>query len=176
MPPWLFAGNGHPVTCPARISGAFLLCVRGAVRSTRTNRNSAAQPRHLTHARFCKSDAWKRPSESPMQIRRLLHQSEPPDCRRWLMNPVLYRSPTIKTDLGGAHTSTSIEGHGDPFSVTVGALVGAYLLTIMGWQRRNDPHLLRARCTKYHPGVSKDCPVRLVMLHSHDDYPSVGRG
>jgi hypothetical protein len=69
-----------------------------------------------------------------------------------------------------------MEGHGNPFSVTVGALVGAHFLPIVGWRGHNDSHFLRARRTKQHPGVSKDCPVRLVMLHGHGDSPSVGRG
>jgi len=60
---------------------------------------------------------------------------------------------------------------GKPFSVTVEALVDARFPPIMGWRRHNDSHFLRALCAKQHPGVSKDCLVRLVMLHRHDDIP-----
>jgi hypothetical protein len=59
-----------------------------------------------------------------------------------------------------------MKGHGNPFSVTVDALVGARFPPIMGRCRHNDSHFLRALWTKQHPGVSKDCLVRLVMLHS----------
>jgi hypothetical protein len=69
----------------------------------------------------------------------------------------------------------SMKGHGNSFPVTIDALVGARFLPIMGWCRHNDSHFLRALCTKQHPGVSKDCLVRLVMLHRHDDSPSVGK-
>ncbi len=65
----------------------------------------------------------------------------------------------------------SMKGHGNPFSVTIGALVSARFPPIMGWRRHDDSHFLRALCTKQHPGVSKDCLVRLVMLHRHDDIP-----
>ena len=63
----------------------------------------------------------------------------------------------------------SMKVRGNPFSVTVDALVGARFPPIMGWCRHNDSHFLRALCTKQHPGVSKDCLVRLVLLHRHDD-------
>ena len=69
----------------------------------------------------------------------------------------------------------SMKVHGNPFSVTVDALVGARFPPILGWCRHNDSHFLRALCTKQHPGVSKDCLVRLVLLHRHDDSPSVGK-
>ena len=70
----------------------------------------------------------------------------------------------------------SRKSRGYPFPVTVGALIGACFPPIMSWGRHNDSHFLRALCTKQHPGVSKDCLVRLVMLHRHDASPSVGRG
>ena len=68
-----------------------------------------------------------------------------------------------------------MKGRRNPFSVTVDALVGARFPPIMGWCRHNDSHFLRALGTKQRPGVSKDCLVRLVMLHRHEDSPSVGQ-
>ena len=68
----------------------------------------------------------------------------------------------------------SMKGHGNPFSVTVDALVGARFLPIMGWCRHNNSHFLRALCTKQYPGVGKDRLVQLVMLHRHDGSPSAG--
>jgi hypothetical protein len=51
----------------------------------------------------------------------------------------------------------SMKGHGNPFSVTVDALVGARFPPILGWCRHNDSHFLRALCTKQRPEVNKDC-------------------
>ena len=69
----------------------------------------------------------------------------------------------------------SMKGHGNSFSMTIDALVGARFLPIMGWCRHNDSHFLRALRTKQYPGVGMDRLLRLVMLHRHDDSPSVGK-
>jgi hypothetical protein len=68
-----------------------------------------------------------------------------------------------------------MKGHGNPFSVTVDALVGPRFPPIMGRCRHYDSHSLRALRTKQYPGVSKDCLVRLVMLHRHDEFPPLGK-
>jgi hypothetical protein len=68
-----------------------------------------------------------------------------------------------------------MKGHGNPFSVTVDALVGPRFPPIMGRCRHDDSHFLRTRCTKQYPGVSKDRLVRLVMLHRHDEFPPLGK-
>ena len=70
---------------------------------------------------------------------------------------------------------TSRKGRGHPFAVTIDALVGACCPPIQGWCLHDESHFLRALGTKHHPGFSKDRLVRLVMLHRHDDSPSVGK-
>jgi hypothetical protein len=68
-----------------------------------------------------------------------------------------------------------MKGHGNPFPVTIDALVGAGFPLILGWCRHDDSHFLRALWTKQHPGVSSDCLVRHMRLHGHDNSPSVGK-
>src|SRR4249919_892339 len=60
----------------------------------------------------------------------------------------------------------------NPFPVTVGAFVGACCLPIQGWCRHDESHFLRALGTKQCPGVSKDCLVRHILVHRHDEFPS----
>ena len=66
-------------------------------------------------------------------------------------------------------------GRANPFPVTIDTLVSACCPPIQGWCRHDESHFLRALGTKHHPGFSKDLLVRLVMLHRHDDSPSVGK-
>ena len=69
----------------------------------------------------------------------------------------------------------SMKRHGHPFPVTGDALKGACFLPILGWCHHDDSHFLRALGTKQRPGVSKDCPVRHMMLHGHDEFLPVGQ-
>jgi hypothetical protein len=66
----------------------------------------------------------------------------------------------------------SMKRHGHPFPVTGDALKGACFLTILGWCHHDDSHFLRALGTKQCPGVSKDCLVRHILVHRHDEFPS----
>jgi hypothetical protein len=66
----------------------------------------------------------------------------------------------------------SMKRHGHPFPVTGDALKGACFLPILGWCRHDDSHFLRALGTKQCPGVSKDCLVRHILVHRHDEFPS----
>jgi hypothetical protein len=66
----------------------------------------------------------------------------------------------------------SMKRHGHPFPVTGDALKGACFLPILGWCRHDDSHFLRALGTKQCPGVSKDCLVRHILVHRHDELPS----
>src|ERR1700730_13650334 len=66
----------------------------------------------------------------------------------------------------------SRKGRDNPFPVTVGAFVGACCLPIQGWCRHDESHFLRALGTKQCPGVSKDCLVRHILVHRHDEFPS----
>jgi hypothetical protein len=68
-----------------------------------------------------------------------------------------------------------MKSHVHRFPVTIDALVGAGLLPILGWCRHNDSHFLRTLGTKQHPGVSRDCLVRHMIMHRHDDSPFVGK-
>jgi hypothetical protein len=70
---------------------------------------------------------------------------------------------------------TSMKSHAHRFPVTIDALVGAGLLPILGWCRHDDSHFLRTLGTKQHPGVSRDCLVRHMIMHRHDDSPFVGK-
>ena len=70
---------------------------------------------------------------------------------------------------------TSMKSHVHRFPVTIDALVGAGLLPILGWCRHNDSHFLRTLGTKQHPGVTRDCLVRHMIMHRHDDSPFVGK-
>src|ERR1700680_3285977 len=69
----------------------------------------------------------------------------------------------------------SMKRHGHPFPVTGDALKGACVLPILGWCRHDDSHFLRALGTKQRPGVSKDCLVRHILVHRHDEFPPVGK-
>jgi hypothetical protein len=69
----------------------------------------------------------------------------------------------------------SMKRHGHPFPVTGDALKGACFLPILGWCRHDDSHFLRALGTKQRPGVSKDCLVRHILVHRHDEFPPVGK-
>ena len=66
----------------------------------------------------------------------------------------------------------SMKRHGHPFPVTGDALKGACFLPILGWCHHDDSHFLRALGTKQRPGVSKDCLVRHILVHRHDEFPS----
>ena len=69
-------------------------------------------------------------------------------------------------------TPPSMKRHGHPFPVTGDALKGACFPPILGWCRHDDSHFLRALGTKQRPGVSKDCLVRHILVHRHDEFPS----
>jgi hypothetical protein len=66
----------------------------------------------------------------------------------------------------------SMKRHGHPFPVTGDALKGACFLPILGWCRHDDSHFLRALGTKQCPRVGKDCLVRHILVHRHDQFPS----
>jgi hypothetical protein len=68
----------------------------------------------------------------------------------------------------------SMKRHGHPFPVTGDALKGACFLPILGWCRHDDSHFLRALGTKQRPGVSKDCLIRHILVHRHDEFLPVG--
>ena len=70
---------------------------------------------------------------------------------------------------------TSMKGDAHTFPVTIDAFVGAYFPPTVRRRRHNDSHFLRALRTKQHPGVSRDCLVRHMIMHRHDDSPSVGK-
>jgi hypothetical protein len=74
-----------------------------------------------------------------------------------------------------SNDSASRKGHGHPFPVTVGALIGACFPPILRWCRHDDSHFLRAVRTKQHPGGSRDCLARHMIMHRHDDFPLVGK-
>jgi hypothetical protein len=67
-----------------------------------------------------------------------------------------------------------MKAHGHPFSVTVDALIGARFPPTLGWYRHNDSHFLRALWTKQHPGGSRDCLARRVIMDRHDEFLLVG--
>jgi hypothetical protein len=72
-------------------------------------------------------------------------------------------------------SGSSRKGHGHPFPVTGGALIGACFPPIRGWCRHDDSHFLRALGTKQCQGVSKDDLVRHMLLQRHDELPLVGK-
>jgi len=71
----------------------------------------------------------------------------------------------------------SVKAHGHPFSVTVDALIGARFPPTLNWYRHNDSHFLRALWTKQHPGGSRGCLARhmIMIMHRHDEFLPVGK-
>jgi hypothetical protein len=86
----------------------------------------------------------------------------------------LGRSDTVAGSLRSRRwgDTPSMKRHGHPFPVTGDALKGACFLPILGWCRHDDSHFLRALGTKQRPGVGKDCLVRHILVHRHDELPS----